>query len=186
MGNFVSYENATSLMTEVGNKFKALSGAYIPRGSSTFANLPSTLTKTMAGYVYNMTEDFTTTALFVEGTGKKYKAGANVVIVNVGSDAVPDMKFDVLGGFIDLDDIYEKIEQVSDMVTTDEFDNTQTYAVGDVVKYENTLYEFKAAHAAGDWNSTEVYSVTVKELIDEAEPESLTTAQVNALLALLD
>ena len=85
MANFVSYANATELMTEIGNKFRALNSAYVPRGTSTFANLPTTLTKTMGGYVYNVTDDFTTTALFVEGAGKKYSAGTNVVIIDNGT-----------------------------------------------------------------------------------------------------
>ena len=69
--NFVSYEDATELMTEIGDKFKALNGAYVLRGSVTFANLPSVLTKTMTGYVYNVTDDFTTDARFIEGAGLK-------------------------------------------------------------------------------------------------------------------
>ena len=105
MANFVSYANATDLMTEIGNKFKALNGAYIYRGSVTFANLPSNLTASMVGYVYNVTDDFTTTADFIEGAGKKYPAGTKVAIANVGTSLSPDMKFDVIGSFYDVDEI---------------------------------------------------------------------------------
>ena len=186
MANFVSYANATELMTEIGNKIKALNGAYVIRGNSTFANLPTTLTKAMNGYVYNVTDDFTTTALFVEGAGKKYSAGTNVVIVNLGDDTTPDMKYDVMGSFVDVDALNAEIEKVSDMITADDFDDTATYAVGDVVKYENTLYQFKSAHSAGSWDSSEVDAVTVVELIADAEPDSLTSEQITALIALLD
>lgn len=82
LNNFVTYANATELFTEVGNKFRAFGGAYVARGNSTFANLPAALTKAMTGYVYNVTDDFTTDSRFVEGSGKKYSAGTNVVIVD--------------------------------------------------------------------------------------------------------
>lgn len=186
MANFVSYENATTLMTDIGNKIKALSGAYILRGSVTFANLPETLTKAMTGYVYNVTTEFTTDARFIEGAGKKYSAGTNVAVANLGDDTTPDMKFDVIGAFVDVDGITARIDAVSDMITAAEFDATETYAIGDIVKHEDALYKFKAAHAAGAWDSTEVDAVTVLELIEAAEPDSLTAAQITALQALLD
>ena len=47
-------------------------------------------------------------------------------------------------------------------------------------------YKFKVDHAAGAWDATEVDSVTVADLIQAAEPDSLTSAQITALLALLD
>ncbi|MBR1738155.1 MAG: hypothetical protein IJ736_14285 [Firmicutes bacterium] len=230
MANFVSYENATQLMGEIGEKFEKLNGAYVIRGNSAFANLPSVLTGAMVGYVYNVTNDFTTDSRFIEGTGKKYSAGTNVVVVDVGtttySEVTPegnenpkeegwyvlsggeyaltddeevqggttyyekvithDYKFDVNASFIDVDGINAEIEKVSDMISTADFDNTVSYAIGDIVKYNNVLYKFKAAHSSGDWDSTEVDTVTVLDIIENAEPDSLTTAQVNALLALLD
>ena len=186
MANFVSNENAAELMTEIGNKFKALKGAYKIRGNSTFANLPNVLTTAMNGYVYNVTDEFITNANFVEGAGKKYPAGTNVVITNQGDDTTPDMKYDVIGSFVNVDGINAEIEKVSDMISTDDFDDTATYAIGDIVKYENVLYKYKSAHSAGNFDSTEVDAVTVLDLIESAEPESLTTEQVNALLALLD
>ena len=66
------------------------------------------------------------------------------------------------------------------------FDSTQPYTAGDVVIYEGALYKFNTDHAAGAWDSTEVDSTTVTALVTAAEPDSLTTAQINALLALLD
>ena len=64
--------------------------------------------------------------------------------------------------------------------------DTLNYAVDDIVKYQNTLYKFKSVHAAGDWDSTEVDAVTVLDLIEAAEPDSLTNEQITTLLALLD
>lgn len=75
-----------------------LSTTYKPAGSTTFANLPSLIADRL-GYVYNVTDSFTTTANFVEGAGKTYPAGTNVAIVDIGSSTY---RYDVLAGFVDL------------------------------------------------------------------------------------
>lgn len=226
MANFVSYANATELMTAIGQKFATLEGAFIFRGSVTFANLPSTLVKSMVGYVYNVSDQFTTDARFIEGAGKKYAAGTNVTVANVsyydevtpvGSENpseegwyvldngeyvltsdetvqagttyyeyVADYKFDVSGNFVDVDGIYTAIDDVAKMICATEFDIEDAYNVGDIVIYNRALYKFKVAHTAeSDWDISEVDEVDVISLIQSAEPDSLTTAQVNALLALL-
>ena len=222
--NFVSYGNATDLMASISAKFKTLNGAYKVRGNSTFANLPSVMTENMNGYVYNVTDDFTTDSRFVEGAGKKYSAGTNVVIVDnstfaavtpVGSenpstegwyelvggqyvlstDTTVDpqktyysktvlMQYDVNGSFVDVDGLEAKIQAVSDMVSA-EFSTTQPYAVGDIVVYQGVLYKFTSAHSAGAWVPAEAQATTVSQLLEDAEPDSLTAAQIQALIALL-
>ena len=77
-----------------------------------------------------------------------------------------------------------EIVEVQDMVATS-FSTSQAYQVGDVVKYEDKLYRFKASHSAGAWNASDVDEVNVVELIDDVEVSALTTAEVNALIALL-
>lgn len=233
--NFVSYDDARQLFARIGAKFDEVEGAYVLRGSTTFANLPSTPTEDMTGYVYDVTDAFTTDARFKEGAGVKYPAGTNVAVADlstyaevtpVGSedpsnegwyeidgttgkyvlsaDTTVDaqktyyaktviVKFDVLSGFIDVDDIYEQIEKLQNDLA-DEFNKTTggsqgdgSYAIGDIVVYENGLYKFKAAHTAGtDWDATEVDAITIEDLIEAAEPDSLTTAQINALIGLID
>lgn len=229
MANFVSYENANTIMEGIANKFKTLGGAYTPRGSVAFANLPSTLTQAMTGYVYNLSDDFTTDTRFVEGAGKKYSEGTNVVVADTSTTAynavtptgtenpsnegwyeensgayaatadttvdsgktyyeaivTPSFMFDVIGNFIDTDGIETAIKNVSGMISGD-FDSTAAYSIGDVVVQNGKLYKFNTEHTAGNFDTAEVDEKTVAELIGEAEPESLTTAQVNALLALLD
>lgn len=226
--NFVSYANAEALMTVIGQKFSALGGAYKAKGSVAFASLPSTRTADMVGNVYNVTDEFTTTADFIEGAGKKYSAGTNVVIVDASTVSYNEVtpvgtenpseegwyelvsdeyvlsadtevdsgktyyekvttevyKFDVLGNFIDIDDITNRIDAVAAMISG-EFDATEAYSTGDVVIYEDALYKFNTDHAAGAWDVTEVDEVTVIDLISAAEPDALTTQQVNALIALL-
>lgn len=167
MSNFVSYANATDLMTAIGNKIKALNGAYVIKGNSTFAALPAagSITTAMNGYVYNVTDAFTTDARFVEGAGKKYPANTNVVIVDLGTGTSHDMKIDVIGSFIDVDAIEQAIADVSAMITA-EFDATQAYAVGALCTYEGDLYTFTSAHTANDpWDSSEVSATTVEDLL---------------------
>lgn len=85
--------------TEVDAAIDAKLGAtYKPKGSVAFANLPA-LQASNEGFVYNVTDAFTTTSDFVEGSGKDYPAGTNVVIINTTGTTY---KYDVLSGFVDL------------------------------------------------------------------------------------
>lgn len=78
-------------------------GAYHAAGNATLASLP-TPGKDYEGFTYNMVEDFTTTADFVEGAGKSYTAGSNVAVVNAGTVNEPVYKYDVLAGDAEIDD----------------------------------------------------------------------------------
>lgn len=167
MANFVSYANAQSLITAIAQKFNAVEGAYVFKGSATLATLPDTLTATMVGYVYNMSEEFTIDNRFVEyqsGVTKKYPAGTNVAICDVGTASTPDLKFDILAGFIDVDAIYNAIADVSAMIA-DEFLATENYTTGDLVTKDGVLYKFIADHDAGAWDDSETDEVTVEGLI---------------------
>lgn len=68
-----------------------------PQGSCAFAALPVPAQANL-GFVYNVTDAFTTSAGFLEGSGKKYPAGTNVVAVQSGEGYA----WDVLGSFYDL------------------------------------------------------------------------------------
>ena len=48
----------------------------MPMGTISFSELANV--DKMAGYVYNIRDDFVTDARFAEGTGKSYTAGTNV------------------------------------------------------------------------------------------------------------
>lgn len=74
-----------------------LTSTYRPQGSITFASLPTPSSDTL-GFVYNVTDAFTTSTAFVEGAGKTYPAGSNVVVVQSGDSYA----YDVQGGFYDL------------------------------------------------------------------------------------
>ena len=218
MSNFVSYENAQEILTKVADKINKL-GAVTFKGSVAFSGLPATPDSTMIGWMYNVNEDFTTDSRFVEGSGKKYKAGENVIVDDlstyaaaspVGSEnpstegwyelvngkyvestdttvdpsktyyiKTPVYKFDCAGQLVDIDAIL-------DIICSDDFDATQAYEIGDVVKYNEKLYRFKADHTANDpWDPTEVDEVDVVTLIKDSEPDALTQEQMDALLTLL-
>ena len=82
-----------------------ISSVYKPGGSVAFAKLP-TAAAGVLGMVYNVTDGFTTDAKFVEGAGKSYPAGTNVVVVAVDGG----YKYDVLAGFVDLTGYATKTE----------------------------------------------------------------------------
>ena len=218
MKNFVSYADATTLMTAIAEKNEKL-GCYHFKGSIAFAALPASPSAAEKGFLWNISDDFTTDARFVEGAGKKYSAGENVGVADMSTyDAVTPQagddpktlgwyelvsgeyilsedetvdplktyyeynesyKLDCLGQFVDIDAIL-------DVICQEEFDATQAYDAGAVVRYNGKLYKFKTAHVADDpWDPTNVDEVDVISLIADAEPESLTQAQIEALIALL-
>lgn len=96
------------------------------------------------------------------------------------------IKWTVGAGFIDVEGINTRIDNVRAMISDTAFDATVAYAIGDIVTYEDSLYKFNAAHPAGAWTGTDVDEVDVLDLISSVEPDEFTTAQVNALKALLD
>ena len=95
--------------TQVDSKISAaVAGALQPAGSIAFANLPA-LSAANCNKIFNITDAFTTTADFVEGTGKSYPAGTNVAIINVGDSATPSYKYDTYTGTFDFSGFAEKV-----------------------------------------------------------------------------
>lgn len=92
--NDSDYQTGDEVSAAINSK---VSSTYKAGGSVAFASLPE-LTEANLGLVVNVTDDFTTTADFVEGAGKKHTSGTNVAVVL--SDG--DYKYDVLSGFVDL------------------------------------------------------------------------------------
>lgn len=75
-----------------------LSSTYTPAGSvETISALPPLLSDNL-GKVYNVESSFVTTSDFMEGSGKDYPEGTNVVIVEQSTGIY---KYDALAGFID-------------------------------------------------------------------------------------
>lgn len=80
--NFVNYNQADLIIRKIAKKINALDGALHYRGTITFANIPATITKAMVGYIYNISDSFTTDARFVEGAGKIYPAGTDIEVAD--------------------------------------------------------------------------------------------------------
>jgi len=69
-------DEASDLLDQAQNVVVAATqGALIPGGTVTFEDLPS---NPAIGYMYNISNDFTTDSRFMEGSGIFYSAGANV------------------------------------------------------------------------------------------------------------
>ena len=79
----------------------AITGVYTPKGSIAFASLPIPVAGKV-GWVYNITDAFTTDSNFVEGEGFEYPAGTNVVCAEISAG---DYGWDVLAGTVDLSEL---------------------------------------------------------------------------------
>lgn len=66
-------------------------------------NAWTALTEFEEGDVYDIINAFTTDATFREGAGHAVEAGMNIVTVNVGTSAVPSLKWDLFSGVLELD-----------------------------------------------------------------------------------
>ena len=92
----------TELQNSLGSAFRA-------KGSTMFASLPAPASATK-GDVWNITDQFTTTDQFVDGSGKTLPAGTNVVAVAVTTGDTTVMKWDALTGMIDLSGYMRKTD----------------------------------------------------------------------------
>lgn len=101
-------------------EIKALGGVYMPKGSCAFSDLTTkaTLDADHAGWVYNITDAFQTNTSFLEGAGKDYPAGSNVVVVE---DTSGVYKYDVLSGAVDLS-AYAQLSDIPETATDTEVD----------------------------------------------------------------
>ena len=111
---FDDYYNKTETDDKIDEKINvAISTTYRAAGSIAFEALP-TLAASEEGKVYNISNEFTTTENFVEGAGKKYPVGTNVVCIDVGTD---EYKWDVLAGFVDTSALATKQELTEGLET---------------------------------------------------------------------
>lgn len=100
----LSAETVEAALAELLGKINALPSAIVPKGSKAFAGLaPATdLAAANVGFMWNITDAFTTTSDFAEGAGHSIPAGANVYVANVGTTAEPIYKYDIFQGMYDL------------------------------------------------------------------------------------
>lgn len=101
------YATTTNVNTLIN---QAVSTVYTPKGS--LADISTLITLAASGKVgdvYNISSEFTTTNVFIEGIGKKYPAGTNIVLVEVEGEK----KWDVLAGSVDLSAYIKSSEMVA-------------------------------------------------------------------------
>ena len=109
--NYATTSNVNTLINQ------AVSTVYTPKGSLADISTLTTLASSgKVGDVYNISSEFTTTADFVEGVGKVYPAGTNIVLVEVEEAK----KWDVLAGSVDLSAYVKSSELV--VITETEID----------------------------------------------------------------
>ena len=108
------YATTTNVNTLIN---QAVSTVYTPKGSlANISTLTTLATSGKVGDVYNISSEFTTTNVFIEGIGKKYPAGTNIVLVEVEGAK----KWDVLAGSVDLSAYVKSSEMVA--ITDTEID----------------------------------------------------------------
>jgi hypothetical protein len=97
-------QTVEAALAELLGKIQAVPTAIVPKGTKTFAQLnPTTdLVAGSLGYMWNISDAFTTTADFAEGAGHSIPAGANVYVANIGTAAEPVYKYDIFAGMYDL------------------------------------------------------------------------------------
>ena len=114
-------QTVEAALAELLGKIQAIPSAIVPKGSKAFAGLaPSTdLVAGCLGWMWNITDAFTTTADFAEGAGHSIPAGANVYVANTGTAAEPVYKYDIFQGMYDLSGYALKSEMAIEAVDGD-------------------------------------------------------------------
>lgn len=122
----LSAETVEAALAELLGKIQAIPSAIIPKGTRTFSQLaPSTdLVAGSLGFMWNISDAFTTTSDFAEGSGKPVAAGSNIYVANVGTAAEPSYKYDIFAGPIDLSGYALKSEMSITDGTGDDADKT--------------------------------------------------------------
>lgn len=162
--NVSQLSNDSGFQTEEQVNAK-ISATYKPGGSKAFASLP-TPAVSLLGMVYNVTDAFTTTATFIEGAGKAYPAGTNVVVIQDGSA----YKFDVLSGFVDLSGKVDKVDGKG-LSTNDYTDAEKTKLEG----LNNYTHPTHASKTSG------LYKVTIDSLGHVSATATVAKADITGL-----
>jgi hypothetical protein len=114
-------QTVEAALAELLGKIQAIPSAIVPKGSKAFAGLaPQTdLVAGCLGWMWNITDAFTTTSDFAEGAGHSIPAGANVYVANTGTAAEPVYKYDIFQGMYDLSGYALKSEMAIEAVDGD-------------------------------------------------------------------
>lgn len=100
---YLDYDGLKEVLTKLKEKFASIDAITFKDAVANVAALPA-LSVAKAGWMYTITSEDTTTADFVEGTGKVIDAFSEVVCVNKGTESVPELKWFVMGNVFSLKD----------------------------------------------------------------------------------
>lgn len=88
-------DNAQWYYNEIKDILNGLNIVFVPKGTIYFSELATVKETAVAGYIYNIKDDFVTDETFREGNGVTYTAGTNVYYV---IDENGEYKWDCFGG----------------------------------------------------------------------------------------
>lgn len=113
----LSASTVEGAITELLGKINALPSSIVPKGTKAFSALtPATdLVAANVGFMWNISDGFTTTSDFVEGAGNVIPAGANVYVANPSTGVY---KYDVFQGMVDTSNFKTKQTAVADSDAT--------------------------------------------------------------------
>ena len=97
----LSADTVVGALEELARSIAGLPSAIVPKGTKAFSGLtPDTdLAAANVGFMWNISDDFTTTSDFIEGAGVSIPAGANVYVANPSTGVY---KYDIFQGMYDL------------------------------------------------------------------------------------
>ncbi len=226
---FVSSEALDAYTQALSQKLNSkLSNIYTPKGSAIYADTAylasadkvspaidsiglwqqingnwTKLTEVLPGWVYNITNEFTTDANFVDGADIKPAVGTNIVVINIGTTQNPALKFDLLatGVAFDPNVIATKQDKVlsaeSEVVIPDltyadaaarTADTTTNVSDGMVVFQEDTE-EYWYAEVEGtniiwhDVGNTKTVEGVIKLISSTMPVKPISTAEIQAMFA---
>jgi hypothetical protein len=114
----ITADNVVGALEELASAIAGLPSAIVPKGTKAFSGLtPATdLAAANVGFMWNISDTFTTTADFVEGAGHSIPAGANVYVANPSAGVY---KYDIFQGMYDLSGYALKNEMAINDVSGD-------------------------------------------------------------------
>ena len=226
---YVSSEALDAYTQALSQKLNSkLSNIYTPKGSAIYADTaylasadkasPSIdsvglwqqingnwakLTEVMPGWVYNVTNEFTTDANFVDGGDISPAVGTNIVVINVGTTQNPSLKFDLLATGVAFDPNVIATKQdkvmsaepnvvVPDLTYADAAartaDTTSNVSNGDIAYQEDTE-EYYYAEVSGttivwhDIGNTKTVEGAIKLISSVIPIKPISTAEIQAMFA---
>lgn len=226
---YVSSEALDAYTQALSQKLNSkLSNIYTPKGSAIYADTaylasadkvsPSIdsvglwqqingnwtkLTEVMPGWVYNITNEFTTDANFVDGGDITPAVGTNIVVINVGTTQNPSLKFDLLatGVAFDPNVIATKQDKVMsaepDIVIPDltyanaaaRTADTTTNVANEMIAYQEDTEEYYYAEVSGttivwhDIGNTKTVEGAIKLISSIIPVKPISTTEIQAMFA---